>query len=341
MRLLFVMPLVCGLLWGLATPAPAGDAPVRFEYTEPHMGVPVKLALYSADRQVANSAAEAVYARFAELNRLLSDYDPQSELSRLSRSSPHDSPQPVSDPLWLLLVRSQELAEQTGGAFDVTVGPMVRLWRRARRSAELPSTTRLEEARARVGYQFLKLDPSHQAVQLTRPGMQLDLGGIAMGYAVDEGLKILAARGVTSAMIDASGDIGVSDAPPGSRGWRIGIMPLAPDGPPSRFLLLSNAAITTSGDAFQHVTIEGKRYSHIVDPRTALGLSDQSAVTVVARDCITVDSLATAVSVLGPEAGLKLIESQTDVAALILRGGDRPQVYESSRWKNLSFEPSK
>ena len=153
--------------------------------------------------------------------------------------------------------------------------------------------------------------------------MRLDLGGIAAGYAADEALTALNQKGVTRAMIDASGDIVVGDPPPGTEGWRIGIAPLTdPKGPPSRFLLLKNASVTTSGDAFQHVEFGGKRYSHIVDPRTGLGLTDQSSVTVVARDGTTADSLATAVSVLGPTRGLELIERTAGAAALIVRNVD-------------------
>jgi thiamine biosynthesis lipoprotein len=165
------------------------------------MGVPVRIALYSTDAEAANRAAKAVYARFAELNRIMSDYDPDSELSRLGRSAPHDKPVAVSQPLWLVLHRAQQLAEQTGGAFDVTVGPMVRLWRRSRRSGELPSPERIEQAQAAVGFRHLLVDDVKHSVRLTRPKMQIDLGGIAMGYAVDEGLRILKKHGIHSAMM--------------------------------------------------------------------------------------------------------------------------------------------
>ena len=326
------------LLWGTASSAPAGGTNTRFEFSEVHMGVPVKIALYTADVKAANRAAQAVYARFAELNRIMSDYDPESELSQLSHSSPHDQPVAVSGPLWFVLSRSQQLSEQTDGAFDVTVGPLVRLWRRSRRNGELPSADRIQESQAAVGFERMQLDAARHSVRLTKAKMQLDLGGIAMGYAVDEGLKILKHLGIPSAMIDASGDIGVSDPPPNSRGWRIGIVPLKPDAPPSRYLLLANAAVTTSGDAFQFIEIGGKRYSHIVDPKTGYGLANHCSVTIVAPDCITADSLATAVSVLGPKAGLEFVERQPNVAALILRGSDeKPEVYESIRWNRLDF----
>jgi thiamine biosynthesis lipoprotein len=328
--------------WGATTLAPAGDLPQRFEFSEVHMGMPVKIALYTGDAEAANRAAKAVYARFIELNAIMSDYDAESELSQLSHSSPHGTPIAVSEPLWFVLSRSQQLAEQTHGTFDVTVGPMVRLWRRARRHGELPSTERIEEAKAAVGYQLMKLDPSTHSVQLLRPKMQLDLGGIAMGYAVDEGLKILKQQEIKSAMIDASGDIGVTDAPPNTPGWRIGITPLKAGAPASQYLLLSNAAVTTSGDAFQFVEVGGKRYSHIVDPKTGYGLNHHSAVTIVASDCITADSLATAVSVLGPKAGIEFVEKQSGVAALVLQGSeDKPEVCQSKRWKSLQFDSPK
>jgi len=321
-----------------AISAAAGEQPTRYDYSQVHMGMPVKLALYSCNQTVANRAAQAVYDRFAELNQIFSDYDPDSELSKLSRSSPHAKPVSVSAPLWSILERSVELSKQTDGAFDVTVGPMVRLWRRARRTLELPSAERVADGKRATGWQHMRLDPATRTVQLVQPKMQLDLGGIAAGYAVDEGLKILKCLGIRSAMIDASGDVGASDAPPGTKGWRIAIMPLDPHGKPVQFLNLANAAITTSGDAFQFVEIDGQRYSHIVDPKTGLGLTVPSAVTVVAPDCITADSLATAASVLGPKAGIALIEKHSGAACLIYRGGKAaPEVFQSSRWKELPF----
>jgi thiamine biosynthesis lipoprotein len=130
---------------------------------------------------------------------------------------------------------------------------------------------------------------------------------------------VLHKHGITRAMVDSSGDIVVGDPPPGARGWRIGIAPLSTDGPPSRFAILSNASVTTSGDAFQNVEIAGRRYSHIVDPHTGLGLTDRGSVTVIARDGMTADSFATAVSVRGPKRGLELVEAEPGAAALMVR----------------------
>jgi thiamine biosynthesis lipoprotein len=331
------------LLWGLSlglcdlarADSPASEVR-RFESTQRQMGVPFKILLYAADESAANRAFQAAFSRISELNRILSDYDSDSELSRLSSTAPAAKGVPLSDPLWFVLTRSQALAEQSGGAFDITVGPYVRLWRRARREQQMPSPQRLAEARTAVGYQSLKLDEKQHTAQLLKPHMRLDLGGIAMGYAVDETLKLLRGMDIPRALVDASGDIGVSDPPPGKPGWTIDVVPLSADGTPTRKISLANAAVTTSGDAFQHVTLDGKRYSHIVDPHTGLGLTDRSGVTVIAGDCISADSLATAVSAMGPRAGLELIEKIPGAAAFIVRATDRePEIYQSRRFETF------
>jgi thiamine biosynthesis lipoprotein len=150
--------------------------------------------------------------------------------------------------------------------------------------------------------------------------MRLDLGGIAKGYAIDEALAILRAHGIERALVTGAGDMAMSDPPPGKKGWRIEIAPLdAPNAPPTRFVVLTRAALATSGDVFQRLDIDGKRYSHIVDPHTGLGLTDHSLVTVIARDCITADCLSTAVSVLGPQKGLKLVEKTRGAVTRIVR----------------------
>lgn len=295
----------------------------RYTFSEVHMGADFRIVLYAAEERSANAAARAAYARVAALNKTLSDYDPASELTRLSATSGSAHAIPLSEDLWFVLERSQRLAAETDGAFDVTCGPIVRAWRSARRTKMFPSEERLAKVRAPVGYRHLKLDPQARTAELTTPNMLLDLGGIAMGYAADEALKVLNKHGITRAMIDASGDIRCGEAPPGKQAWTIGIAPLTESkGPSSRFVEVVNGALTTSGDAFQYVELDGKRYSHIVDPRTGLGLTTRSSVTITASDCITADSLATAVSVLGPEAGLKLLKKYPGAEAYIVRQAD-------------------
>jgi thiamine biosynthesis lipoprotein len=235
------------------------------------------------------------------------------------------------------LEQSQRLSQLSDGAFDVTVGPVVRLWRRARRTGALPPADALTRAREAVGWQKLQLDARHRTVTLTAPNMQLDLGGIAKGYAADKALGVLKRHGITRALVAASGDIAVGDPPPGKPGWRVGVGSMdGGDNKLARMLLLQNAAVSTSGDLEQFVEIDGKRYSHIVDPRTGVGLTKRLQVSIIARHATDTDALATAVSVLGVERGLKLVESRAGAAALILYpDGGRSSAVESSRLSRL------
>jgi thiamine biosynthesis lipoprotein len=210
---------------------------------------------------------------------------------------------------------------------------VVRLWRKARRTGELPEKARVAEALALVGTDKLRLDRTTRSVALAKPGMQLDLGGIAKGYAADQALAVLGRFGIRSALVAASGDIAVSAPPPGERGWKIDVAPLGSDGPTPPRLLLRYAAVSTSGDAEQFVEIGGVRYSHIVDPRTGIGVTGRSGVTVVAQDATTSDSLATAISVLGSDEGLRLADATEGVAArFVSRQSSGDTVFESKRW---------
>ncbi len=298
------------LLNGL--PVGADEELQQYQFEQIRMGIPVKLTLYAPDEAVANKAAEAAYARFRELDRMLSDYDPESELMRLCQR-PAGTPIKVSPELGFVLDESLNLATETTGAFDISVGPLVKLWRVARRRQQLPDAERLAAARALVGYQHMQRNVEDNTVVLNMPGMQLDLGAIAKGYAADEALRVMRQQGVSRVLIDAGGDLVLGDPPPGRDHWSIAIEPLrlGQSGTVPVFLSLKNCAVATSGDAYQHVEIAGVRYSHIVDPRTGLGLTELSSVTIIAPTGLEADALATTVSVLGPQAGLTLVAAHS------------------------------
>jgi thiamine biosynthesis lipoprotein len=292
----------------------------RFEYQRAEMGMPFRIVLYATNQGLANAAAEAAYARIQQLNGIMSDYDPDSELSKLSATSGSGKAVAVSPDLWLVLARAEDLARRSDGAFDVTVGPFVNLWRRARRQHQLPDPQRLAEARRAVGYKSMKLDQTRHTVELLEHNMKLDLGGIAKGYAIGEALKVLGQQGIDQALVEGGGDVAVGKPPPGKKGWRFELSSLdTTNAPPPRFLALRNCAISTSGDLYQRLEIEGKRYSHIVDPKTGIGLTDHSLVNVIAPESITADSLTKVLSVLGPDLGLKFIEHTPHVEARIMR----------------------
>lgn len=278
--------------------------PPRYEYRQRHMGVEARIVLYAPSADAAVAAARAAFARIALLDSLLSDYRVDSELSQLSYRA-GGPPVPISAELFFVLARAQEMARLTGGAFDATAGPVVQLWREARRTGSLPSDSARREALERTGWRHLQLDTASRTARLLRPGMRLDLGGIAKGYAADEALKVLREAGVGSALVEMGGDIVVGAPPPGSRGWRV---TLADPDPAMTGADLGDAAISTSGDTEQFVVMGGERYSHVVDPSTGLGLRNRLSATVIAGDGVTADALSTALTVLGPERGRELIE---------------------------------
>jgi thiamine biosynthesis lipoprotein len=306
-------PLLILLYLALAETLPAQTLQ-RYEYAELHMGVQVRLTVYAATEELAQRGCTKAFARIAQLEDVMSDYRPSSELMRLC-DQPTGEPVHVSDDLFKVLQTSQELAERSDGAFDITVGPIVKLWRAARKSKQMPSPVDLATAREAVGWQKLKLDADHHTATILAAKMKLDLGGIGKGFAGDEAIKTLRENGLPIAMFEAGGDIVLGDAPPDVKGWTIEIEQKIPRGP--NRLTLANCAISTSGDTEQFVEIAGQRYSHVVDPHTGLGLTNHHAATVVAPDGMTSDSLSTALTILGEKKSATLLASNPKVQAWV------------------------
>ena len=305
------------------------------------MGTLVKITLYTSGEDAAERAFRAAFDRIGDLDRILSDYKPDSELNRIATSAVGQAVH-VSDDLFTVLAASHQLAVATDGAFDVTQGPVIRLWREARKASRLPEAAALKEAASRSGFRKLHLDVVNRKVWLDQTGMALDVGAIGKGYAASEALKVLSGLGVRSALVAVSGDLAFSDAPPGERGWRIDIHanePAFAGVPP--VLELTNAAVSTSGNSQQHLDTGGQRYSHVIDPSSGMGLTEDITVTVIAPTGLESDGLDTAVSLLGPDRGLALIESRPRVAALIVqRRSDGAKVTMSSRFRELVGRPA-
>jgi len=326
------------------TTIPTRAAELRqFTYQQQKMGTVFQLVLYCDDEKKADAAAEAAWNRIDKLNDTFSDYDPNSEISLLSKrtdSGPMPAPVDVSEDMWDLLSRGVEAAELSDGAFDITVGPLTRLQRQSRKEGKLPDPVKLKEAIAGIGWRHIKLDREHHRVQLTHAHMQLDVGGIAKGYTSDVILKLLADRGIARALVGSAGDITVGDPPPGRDDWRVAIQSLKDPQQISDYVHFRNFAVSTSGDTYRSATVNGKRYSHIIDPRTGLGLTYRIGVTTLAPQGTLADWAATAVSILGPEKGLAMIERLEGAAARIVTIDDagNERIYESKRFAKLLLD---
>lgn len=301
------------------------------------MGVEFTVILYAPHAEAAEQAIRKAFDRIASIDRALSDYLPESETNRICAMAPTAEPVVVSEDLFRVLKASIELCTASGGAFDPTIGPLTKVWRRARRQKALPPDEDIEEAHKAVGFKNVVLHEDARAIELRQPKMRFDFGGIAKGYAVDQGLAAIRESGVTQALVQASGDIAVGNPPPDLPGWKVALAPLNPDDPPQLFLWLKNSAISTSGDSRQHLIVKGQRYSHILDPRSGQPIQGRSSVSVIAPTGLIADGLATALDVLGPAEGLKLLEKYPGAATFMITEQDgKQQITHSGNWSKVA-----
>lgn len=292
---IFSFLLCLFVCWNLT----AQEVPNKWEFSHPQMGTTFRVVVISPDSVRAAAEVSAAFDWLDSLNQSLSDYLPHSEVSQVMRRSGSRELLTVSDQLLEVLAEAKEIAEASGGAFDPTIGPLSQVWRRAFRREEFPEFDRVTEARTRVDFNALVLVPDSQGIRLLIDHMQIDLGGIAKGYAAEKMLDRLMERGFPHVLVDAGGDLAIGYPPPGKPGWSV--LPLWPDDNLEP-IYISNTAIATSGDSFQVLEWEGQRYSHIIDPRSGYGVSKQRLVTVQTPSGAHADALASLVSVMGGDA---------------------------------------
>ncbi|MEO1449391.1 MAG: FAD:protein FMN transferase [Bacteroidota bacterium] len=278
----------------------------RYTFSRPMMGTEVRIVLYAKGSPQAQFAADLAFAHMDSLNGLLSDYVPESELNRLSKSAGTGEKFPVSEDVWLVLSRAQQLSEASEGAFDITIGPLSRLWRRAFRQQTFPDSLTIADTRELVNFRWIKMSEKNQTIQLKKADMKLDLGGIAKGYIAQEGLRMLRTKGlIQAALVDAGGDVSMMGPPPGRPGWEIAL----PDLDSAREVsqgraIIGNGSIATSGDTYQFLEYEGVRYSHIIDPRSGLGITTRRLVTVWHQDGLWADAWASVLSIVNDPVDL-------------------------------------
>jgi thiamine biosynthesis lipoprotein len=314
----------CGLA-ALLAPCSCDRQQTGYSLTIRAMGIEQTLVTYSADTEAAERQLAAGAEAVRRIDALMSAHNPDSELSRLNAAE-HGQWHSVSAELMEVLTLSRRVSELSGGAFDVTVLPLVRLWQRAEEEGRLPTEAEIAAARAAVGWEGVELDEENGRVRLNKPGMRIDLGAVAKGYSADLAAAAMKAAGATCGLIKTG--VFAFGLKPGGETWITGVRdPRAPareqpagSEPPSiARLAVTDRAVVTSGHYERFVTIGGKRYSHIFDPRTGRPVDQQLAsVTVVAATGGLADALATAVAVLGEQEGMALIERLEEVEALLV-----------------------
>lgn len=281
--------------------------------------VQIRTVNESMTEKELNSAIDKAFEVMEEIDRLMSNYKEDSEVSRVNRLKGNERMR-LAPQTFDVIQRSKEFGKLTSGAFDITVEPLLELWGfYSGGVARLPDDDEIKKALGLVGYDKIVLDKEKETIGFTKEGVRIDLGGIAKGYAVDKVIGVLGGFGIKRALVEAGGDIFVRGSGTNFSGWQIGVQHPRKEGEYLTILELEDKAVSTSGDYERYFIINNKRYSHIIDPRTGLPKSNVPAsVTVIARDSTTADAIATAIFVIGPENGIKLIESMTGVEGMIV-----------------------
>jgi len=255
---------------------------------------------------IAKKQARACFKLVDSLNQIFSNYDSSSELTRINNNA--GIAKSMASPLmWELLLESKRAYTKSHGAYNIAMGPLTQLWRIARRSKSFPTQLQIKETLLLCDFNKIQLNDLEHSIYLSAKGMQLDFGGIGKGYIAQKVVDYLKKEGVTSSLVDAGGDIVFGDAPPNKKGWIVGVnQPEQADDLLPEKLQLHNISVATSGDVYQFIEHDGKKYSHIIDPATGYGVTSLRNVTVIANDGALADWLATACSILPINEAKKL-----------------------------------
>jgi len=292
--------------------------------TEMIMGTLVEITVIPANEKAIKEAFEAL----KKVDALMSTYKEDSEISILNREGKAQ----VSEETLEVIEDAIKFSNLTDGAFDITCRPLINLWKKAKKEEKVPTEEEIEEAISLVGYQRIILEANQ--IRLEKEGMQIDLGGIAKGYAVDKAIEALKKNGIKRALVNAGGDLYALGTDRQGEKWQIGVQDPREEDKIIDIIKVKDKAVATSGDYRRYFTLEGKRFSHIVNPKTGLTVQDvPMSVTIIGPDATTTDALSTGVFVLGPEEGMKLIESLPEVEGMIISEGMKKLT--SQGWKKF------
>jgi thiamine biosynthesis lipoprotein len=304
----------------------------RFEFSQNKMGSPFNLIFYHTDSAEAKRIAGECFLIVDSLNNIFSDYTSESEVGKLALQ-PVNSNLKVSGELFEMIMHSKKAWERSGKTFDITIGNLTQLWRKAKKEKRFPSGTEINQAKQSTGFENVIINKVTNTISFTKKGMRLDFGGIVKGYAAQRVIDYLKSKNILIALVDAGGDIAMSDAPPGKGGWSIGInLPEQENELMDQKLELKNCAVATSGDVYNYIPHNGKRYSHIIDPGTSYGVTFQRNVTVIAKDGTTADWLATACSILPIKKALAFAEKENAALLIAIIKNEKIITYKTKKF---------
>lgn len=330
------LPLLLKVLL-LCVSLPLTPPPVHAEWLtgeEAIMGTAIRVELWAEDKTAGEAAIAAVMAEMHRIDREMSPYKPESELSRINREAAKH-PVPISQEMFDILSRSIEFSKLSGGAFDITFSSVGYMYDYRRHIK--PTDKEIEQALPGINYRHILLDAKKRTVKFARSGVRIDLGGIGKGYAVDNSIALLQKRGITQAIVTAGGDSRVL-GDRGGRPWMVGIRDPRRKDDMVAVIPLVNSAISTSGDYERYFEADGVRYHHILNPKTGRSATGVHSVSVIGPDATTTDGLTKPVFILGPEKGLRLIESIPGVDAVIIDADGK--MFYSSGLHNRQQESS-
>src|SRR5207248_2554798 len=299
------------------------------------MGTTFTIYLYAPDGERASELFSESFDEIDRIEEALSNYRASSELSRIKRLAAKEPV--VTDPeVFALLQTSLEYSARSDGAFDITVGPLMRAWGFFRGQGRYPSASELESARAKVGWKYVRLDAAARSVQFLKPGMEIDLGGIGKGYAVDRMVEMLRNAGVQSALVDAgSSTLFAMGAPPGAAGWKVLVPKPGDRAHTISTVFLRDESLSTSGSYEKFFRLEGRTYCHIMDPRTGRPVQQMLQTSVIAPTATITDALSTTLFVLGPAAGERLLTTEPQAQALWVKPkGNSDIATVAWRWRD-------
>jgi FAD:protein FMN transferase len=316
----------------------SSGAAVRYEASHPAMGTVYTVVAYGQDRAALAETVDRVFDEIDRLDARMSNYKPESELSTVNREAA-THPVACSPELFALVQYSWRASEQSGGDFDITVGPLMKLWGFFRGEGRLPSAQELAGVQTKIGYRHVHLDAARRTIRFDTGGMELDLGGIAKGYAVDRAADILRSQGVAAALISSGGSsIYALGSPPGEHGWKVTVRdPLHPDRT-ADVLHLQNFALSTSGNYERFFKIDGKIYCHIMDPHTGWPVQNMLSTVAAVPTGVETEALTKIFFVGGVEKSRQYLESHPNAIGLVYRPGDKPESFKRTVLRSKSFE---